>query len=510
MTANLSRRQFLKIASVGASAAFLGKLGFDLSPAQVAALDVRRQTGVLRVAWEVPATLDPIAASADTEIAFLNAVYDYLIDTDAGSTLIPRLASEWSVSEDGLTYTLKIREGVTFHDGSPLTVEDVLWSLNRLQEAEIIESLSSVTSIEAGEDNSVVFTLSATNPDFLYALSDNRALILKANAELIGEEFNGTGPFVLQEYLVGNRAVFTPNENYWDGAPALESLEFLYFSDGQAAISALQGGELDVALRMDNATFLSLKDTAGFVGVDIPTNGHDLVRIRSDREPGSDVRVRQAFRLATDRQAIYDRIQFGFGAVGNDTPIGPLYADYFASEYPVPARDVEAARALLTEAGYADGLDMTLYVPNSGDRPRLAEVLKAQWEEAGIRVEIELQDEATYYADNGWLEVDLGITGWGSRPFPQFYLNESLKTGARWNESHFSDEELDTLIELAETSTNQEERVQAYKEIQRILIERGPLIVPYYFAALMVTADYVEGVNLHPFPGRTNFHKATV
>jgi peptide/nickel transport system substrate-binding protein len=125
--ASLTRRNFLKVTAAGLAASLFGVQGFELDSAQAAAVLARRQSGTLRAAWGgAPATLDPLNASADTEIAFLNAVYDYLIDTDSGSMLVPRLAKSWSVSEDGLTYTLEIVEGVKFHDGSALTLDDII------------------------------------------------------------------------------------------------------------------------------------------------------------------------------------------------------------------------------------------------------------------------------------------------------------------------------------------------------------------------------------------------
>lgn len=511
----ISRRQFLKIAGVGLATTTLAQT-FDLSPAQAQALEARRQSGTLRTAWgHAPSTLDPLFASSDNEIAFLNAVYDYLIDTDSQSNLIPRLATDWLMSEDGLQYTLQIAEDVKFHDGSDLTLDDIIWTFDRLRDPEsgspTADLFSNIVSIEPGEEeNTLVFTLDHTEPDFLYNLTDNHAVILKAGAENIGNEFNGTGPFQLVEYIAEDRSVFTANPDYFGGAPGVETLEFIYFGDTEAAINALKGGVVDVVLRMDNPSFLSLSSDEMFNAIDVPTNGHDLVRLRADREPGSDERVRQAFKLATDRQAIFDRIQLGFGALGNDTPIGPLYGAYYTEEYMVPERDPEAAKELLAEAGYPDGLEMTLYVPNSGDRPALAQVLAAQWEEADIKITIEIQDESIYYAEDGWLEVDLGITGWGSRPVPQIYLDVAYKSGAKWNEAHFSDEELDKWIEIAGTSIDQEKRVEAYHEIQRILVERGPVIIPYFFAQFGVMAKYVENVSVHPFAGRTNFHAALV
>jgi peptide/nickel transport system substrate-binding protein len=153
---------------------------------------------------------------------------------------------------------------------------------------------------------------------------------------------------------------------------------------------------------------------------------------------------------------------------------------------------------------------MTLVVPNARGLPDLAQVLAAQWAEAGITVEIDVQEESVYYADGGWLEVDLAVTPWGSRPVPQIYLDVAYKTDAMWNEAHFSDPELDEMITLAGSSLDPAERVAAYKEIQRILVERGPVIIPYFFAQLGVFAPNVEGVELHPFAGRTRFHQATV
>lgn len=503
----ISRRGFLKVFAAGATAA-VGSVVLDLSaPGLASAQDM----STLRIAWLTPATLDPRSASGDSEIAVLNALYDYLIETDSAANLVPRLASSWDVSEDGLQYTLQIREDATFHDGSPVTVDDILWTIQWQQDAEgtVSNLLTSVESVDAGEGSSVVFTLTDPNPDFLYNLTDNKFVILKAGAENVGEEFNGSGPFILDELIPGDRAIMSANPNYWGGAPAIDTLEFVFFDDQQAGIAAVQGGSADAILRLDNSSFLGFTGDVNFNSTDIPTSGHHLVRLRADRAPGDDVRVRQAFKLATDRSAIWDRIQLGYGATGKDSPIGPAFGQYFLADADVPGRDPEAAAALLTEAGYPDGLDMKLHVPNSGSFPDLAQTLAAQWEEAGIRVEIQLEDENSYYVED-WLEVDLGVTGWGARPIPQIYLDVAYQTDAIWNESHYSDARVDELIDLARTSLDQEERTAAYKEIQQIMLDSGPIIVPYFFAQFMVTAGNVEGVELHPFAGRTNFHTAVL
>ncbi len=503
-TNEFSRREFLNIFAAGAAAA----VG-TVSLAPLGNIARAQDNGTLRMAMLTPATFDPRSASGDSEIALLNALYDYLIDTDESSNLVPRLASSWELSADGLVYTLQLRDDASFHDGSPLTVDDVLWTIHWHREAEstVANLLSSVESVEAAGGSAIAFTLNEANPDFLYNLTDNKFVILKAGADNIGTEFNGTGPFVLEEMIPGDRAILRANADYWAGAPSIDHLEFIYFDDQQAGIAAVQGGTADGIMRLDNSSFLGFSGDMNFNTTDIPTSGHHLARLRSDRAPGNDARVRKAFKLATDRNAIWERVQLGYGALGKDSPIGPSFGQYFLFEAEVPARDPAAAAALLAEAGYPDGLDMILHTPNSGTWPDLAQALAAQWEEAGIRVEVQLEDENTYWVED-WMEVDLGVTGWGARPIPQLYLDLGYRSDAPWNESHYSNARLDELIDIARSALDQEERVAAYKEIQQILLDDGPVVVPYFFAQFMVLANRVSGVELHPFSGRTNFNNA--
>lgn len=487
-------------------------------PEETAAAPVEPEStreGVLRVAMQPIVQTDPAFISSDSEVLVANHVYDYLVDVDPDSIAIPRLASEWTTSDDGKSYVFNLAEGVTFHDGSPLTAEDVVWTFNRLRDPALELPTSSLYSnildIQATGDLEVTFTLENPNPFFLYDLSDNHALILKAGTEDADTNFNGTGPFKVVEYLPEDRIVLEANEAYFvKGQPGLAGLEVIFFNDETASVDALRGGQVDVVMRMATSLFSSLQDEPGIITSDIPTNGFDLVRLRSDREPGNDPRVIQALKLATDRDAVFELVQQGYGAVGNDTPIGPLYSQYYASDLEPPARDIDAARQLLSEAGYEDGLDLVLHTPDTGGRPDLAVVLKDQWAEAGVNVEVSVEPESVYYGDDGWLEVDLGITGWGSRPYPQFYLDVMLVCEAKWNESHFCDTEFDELAVMAGTTLNEDERVEAYRQIQQLLIDRGPVIIPYYFAQFGAISDQFEGFELKAFAGRTDFREVAL
>ena len=504
---DLSRRDVLQIFAAGTVGA-VGTIALDRAPRMNLS---RANGGTLRIAWLTPAQLDPRSVSGMSEVAVLNALYDYLFETDAKSNLVPCLASSWERSEDGLRYTLRLVEDASFHDGSPFTAHDVVWTIQWQLDADgtIADVLEGIKSVAAADDHTVIFEITAADPDFLYRLTEYKIVMLKAGAENTGEIFNGTGPFYLEEMLAGDRAIMKANENYWRGAPAIETLEFLFFDDQQAAIAAVQGGTADGILRLDNFSFLNFTGDFRFNTLDIPTNAHHLARIRADRPPGDDIRVRKAFKLATDRAAVWERVQLGFGAVGKDSPIGPSFAQYFLQDAKVPPRDPAAAAALLADAGYPNGLDMNLHVPNSGSMPDLAQTLAAQWEEAGIRVAIQLEEENNYWVQK-WLDVDLGITFWGDRAVPQIYLDLAYRSGATWNESHYSNERLDELIDFTSSALDEEARAAAFKEIQRIFLDEGPIIVPYFYAQFMVMASHVSGVVMHPFPGRTNFHTATV
>ncbi len=476
--------------------------------------------GTLRIASQPIVQIDPALVSSDAEVMVANAVYDYLVDVDVNNNIVPRLATEWT-QPDETTYVFQLAEGVTFHDGSALTAEDVVWTFDRLRDPDLglptASLYSNIASIEATGDLEVTFTLTNPNPFFLFDLSDNHALVLKAGTEDADTNFNGTGPFKVTSYSPEDRLTMEANPDYFiEGEPHLAGIEMIFFNDQRARIDALRDGQADLVISMSVDDFVSLRSAENVATFTANTNAFDLIRLRSDREPGNDPRIMQALRLATDRDAIYNVVLQGFGAIGRDSPIGPLYSTYYSEDTELPAYDPEAAQALLAEAGYSDGLSMTLYTPDSGNRPALAAVLKEMWAQAGFNVDIVVEPESVYYGEDPetgepkWLSVDLGITGWGSRPYPQFYLDVMLVCDAEWNESHFCDEAFDALVETAGTTQDEAERVQAYKDIQALLIERGPVMIPYFFAQFGGISTDFAGFEMKAFPGRSDLRTVQV
>lgn len=466
-------------------------------------------SGTLRVALEIPVNLDPANASSDAEIAVLNAVYDYLVDVDAENQIQPRLATSWTVSDDGLSYVFQLAPGATWHDGDPVTPADVVWTFDRLRDPDLklptADLYANIADVQATGEHEVTFTLTKTNPFFLFDLSDNHALVVKAGSTDLGTTFDGSGPFKVVSYHAEDRMRLEANPDYFiEGKPGVADLELIFFSDQAAAVSALRGGQVDIVTRMPTALFPTLQNAPGIVTSSVPTNGFDLVRLRSDQPPGNDPRVVEALKLAVDRKAITEVVTQGLGVLGNDTPIGPMYGAYYDPDAVPPARDTAKAKELLAEAGYPDGLKLDLHTPDSGDRPDLAVVLKEQLAEAGFDINVIVEPESVYYGDDGWLAVDFGITGWGSRPYPQYYLDVMLRCDAPWNESHYCNPELDRLADVAGSSQDEQARVDAYAKIQQILATSGPIVIPYFFPQLGAIREGFTGFAMKAFPGRTD------
>ena len=468
----------------------------------------------LRIGYDPIVQTDPALISSDAEVSLANAVYDYLVDVDASNQIAPRLATSWQINQDGLTYTFQLTENAFFHDGSALTAEDVVYTFNRLRAPDsgfaTVDLYANVVSVEATGEYEVTFSLQTTNPFFLFDLSDNHALIVKAGTE-DASDFNGSGPFRVVNFSPEDRIELAANPDYFiEGQPGVANLIYIVFQDRAAAVDALRTGQVDIVMQLPTPLYQSLEAEAGIDRFDVATNAFPVVRLRADEPPGDDPRVMQAMRLAIDRPAILELVQQGMGAMGRDTPVGPLYPDLYTEEIPLPERDLEAARQLLADAGYDEGLALTLRLPEAQNFPDLAVVLKEQLSEAGFDIEVSVEPEGVYYGENGWLEATFGITGWGSRPYPQFYLDVMMVCGAMWNEAHFCDDEFDRWAQIAGTTTDQDEQVQAYYEIQRILIERGPILIPFFFPQLGAAREHVDGFEMKAFPGRSDLRTVTL
>lgn len=466
-----------------------------------------RRGGTMRRGWQPPTSLDPATQASSTEIAAVAQLYDWFVWIDEKNQPAKALATNWESNSAGTVWTFEMVKGATFHSGKTLTAEDVAYTFDRLRDkttgaatAALYANISEVAAVDA---NHVRFTLAKANPELPADLGDYHAAVIGKDSADLRRTANGTGPFILESFSPEDRATFKRNPNYWmQGLPNLDELHDIYSPQQSAQVEALRGGELDWVggLSAELAETLKREGKASiFLG---EPNMHFALRMRSDQGPLADNRVRQALKLATDRAAILQAARLGYGATGRDTPIGPIFGDYYL-DAPEPKRDVARAKQLLQEAG-ATNLTLTLMAQNAFDVPKIALVWKQQMAEAGVNIEINQVPPDIYYQDTGWLEVELGITEWALRATPQPYLQLAYTTGAKWNESHWSDPDVDRLSAEAASELDRAKRAAIYKEIQRIFIERGPIIVPYFERTVVATSAKVKGLVVHPdFPRST-------
>ncbi len=491
---------------------------------------------VLSVGLRKLTTIDPALGANDPEVMFNRLQYDYLIDILPDGTLAPSLATSWETSADGLTFSLELRDGVTFEDGSSFGSEDVVFTFERLVTAgsSIVGLLGTdddgpTWTVEAAGPLSVVFELEQPNADFIYGVASRFALILSSDASDVNEiatgadpyaNFNGTGPFVLSEYAADQRAVFVANENYWGGTPELDEVELIFFDDDQSQLDAFRSGDLDFIIKVPDDLLSALNRVADATVVNQATNTHPVIRLRADEGSiGEDVRLRQAFKYATDRELINLDVLDGAGTVGNNDPIGPTYGALYnpqANQAFDPDRAKELIAAVLAdgtgngyvvEVGGEARIEVPFYVGNTFEYGLVAEFLQQQWEESNIFVELNVVPENVYYAegDNNWINTQLGMTAWGSRPTPQEYLSVAYTTGAPFNEAAWSNAELDALAAQASETADVAARGAIYDEISAIFLEEGPILIPYFRPVVGAFKNYVQGLEMHPFPGRTNF-----
>lgn len=500
------------------------------------------EADILTVGLRKLTTIDPALGANDPEVMFNRLQYDYLIEILPDGTLAPSLATSWEISADGTVFTFSLRDDVTFEDGTSFDAEDVVYTFERLVTAgsSIIGLLgvdadgNPTWTVDAANSTTAVFTLDQPNADFLFGVASRFAMILSSETQDVNTiasgsdpyiNFNGTGAFVLVDYAADERAVFEANTNYWGGTPGLDGIELIFFDDDQSQLDAFRSGILDFIIKVPDDLLAALNRVEGASVVTRPTNTHPVIRLRADDGSiGEDVRLRQAFKFATDRELINLDVLDGAGSVGNNDPIGPTYGALYNlqdnQEYN-PARARELIAEVLADGtgnGYVvevDGearVEVPFYVGDTFEYGLVAEFLQQQWEEANIFVDLNVVPENVYYAegDNNWINTQLGMTAWGTRPTPQEYLSVAYTTGAAFNESAWSDPELDALANEASQVADVDARAAIYDEISEIFLERGPILIPYFRPVVGAFREGVTGLDMHSFPGRTDFRGVTL
>lgn len=361
-----------------------------------------------------PPHLDPTSAAAGAiDSVLYSNVFEGLTRFGADGSVNPGLAESWTISDDGLTYTFKLREGVKFHDGTDMNADDVVFSLNRTQGEDSANAqkalYAGIASVEAMDPTTVKLTLSAPNGSMLFNLAWGDAVIVAPESiENIKQTPIGTGAFKFDSWTQGDKIDLSRNENYWGTAPALSKATFKFISDPTAAFAAIMAEDIDAFAGYPAPENLpQFEADPRFQVIVGNTEGETILSTNNKMPPFDNVTVRKALAHAIDRQAIIDGAMFGLG-----TPIGTHFAPHNPDYVDLTANspyDPEMAKKLLAEAGFPDGFKTTLKLPPPSYARRGGEIIAAQLRAVGIETEISNLEWAQ------WLEQvfrgkDFGLT----------------------------------------------------------------------------------------------------
>lgn len=351
-----------------------------------------------------PPHLDPTAgaAAAIDEVTYSN-LFESLTRIDARGEVVPGLAESWEVSPDGLTYTFKLRPGVTYHDGTGFDSADVKFALDRARGADSVNAqkgyFAAIGSVETPDPLTAVVTLTRPDGQFLFNMGSNDAAIVAPESAATNRQKPvGTGPFRFDRWVSGDRVVLVRNPGFRDPAvPKLGEVVFRFISDPAAQLNAMRSGDVDAFPNIGATESLPVLEADGNFTVTVgTTEGETVLALNNARKPFDDVRVRRAVAHAVNRQDVIDGAMFGYG-----TPIGSHFAPHRAGYVELTGlypHDPAKARALLAEAGYPDGFDAVIRLPPPVYARRGGEIVAAQLAEAGIRLRIEPMEWAP------WLE----------------------------------------------------------------------------------------------------------
>lgn len=494
MAMSLDRRTLIKLAG-GSSVAMLAGAG---PVAVVTAQDAGAGGELVIGKGQEAVGFDPAIVTAVSSFDLITVVYERLVEFDEAGEPQPMLAESWDIPDDQ-TYVFTLREGVTFHNGQPLTAADVKHTFDRIKDEATasprIAQFTSVDAIEATDDLTVTFRLNAPYGPFLATLSSGFSSIVPADDTLdLQAEMVGTGPFMLESWQQDTETVLTAFADYRVAEePQLATLRYRIMTEESARLAAIRTGEIQLTAVADPLTVESAQQSEGVQVLEHDTTDYYLLGLNCAEAPFDDPKVRQALSLAIDRQAIVDAVFFGRGHVSG--PIVPTLGQWAqpVDQLPNYTVDREQATALLEEAGAAD-LSFTILVGSLYQEfESIALVIQDQLAEIGVTVELEPVEWGTFI--DRWIARDFqGFVSYNqSGNDPDGSLYSAFITDGGTNAFQFSNEDVDRLLEEGRTTTDPEARRETYQEAETLLAEQAPAIFICTRVGFFALRDTVSG-----------------
>jgi peptide/nickel transport system substrate-binding protein len=473
-------------------------------------------TGTVRVALPTPAVgIDPVLINDEGGLAVFGQTAEYLIFSDAELNPVPVLAESWESNDTGEVWTFHLDPDATFHDGSPVTAADVVATVQGIAGGNAGPAFQTYgvdpAQVVAVDDQTVEFTLTQPNGAFPFFMSSDNynAGILPASfwesfepeSGAYEASFVGSGPWINESFEPGVGGVWVKNENYWrDNSGQPERMEITFFADETAAVTGFQEGRFDAIPHISFSGATPLLDNPDAQVSSISTAQHRQVYFDTSKPPFDDKRVRQAIALTLNRDELIEGLLGGYGVVGNDHPIWENFPMYNADAVDQRAANLDEARQLLADAGYPDGFEAPLDTLVFFEVEDLAQLIAESAAEIGIDLTVGVYDSGTYYSDY-WLAADgsMGIVNYGHRGVPHVYLGAPLLSPDRlgdgsWNASHWSNTDYDALFDQFTAAPDLDTQTEIAGQMQALLNDEVPFIVPYYVDHISVTAPGFSGL----------------
>jgi len=519
----LSRRDFIRRATVvgisvpvlGSILAACGSSGTTSAPSGGSTTAAGKPGAVIKAGITTPASaINPVTVADQGGLDMLAQTGEYLILSGQKLDLKPVLATSWTPNAKADVWTYKIRQGVKFQNGAPLTADDVVYTYqlhtNPKGSSAALSAFAGVlqpAGVVKVDDFTVAFHLEAPNGNFPYLTSsDNYNMIILPkgyNPAKWESTFLGTGPFKLGSYTPKAGATFTRNEAYW-GTKALPSqTQFTFYDTQPPSVVALTGGTIDVLGQFSVSGGEALLNGSYNI-IKLKSSAHRQLSMRNDQAPFTDPRVRQAIALSLDRPQIVQALFKGSADVGNDSPFAPVFP---STNHSIPQRtqDIAKAKSLLQAAGHGSGFSTQLYTEDIQEIPNYAQIVAQEAAAIGVKITLKVQPQSTYYGtfkfgSSPWLDATMSLVDYGHRGVPNVFLgapfqtiNAKTGTGA-WNAAHFSNAQYDKLFAQYVAAADLTTQRSIAGQMETLLLNETPVIISYFYNYLTATTQGVTGV----------------
>ena len=446
-------------------------------------------------------SLDPHKATAAGTKEIIFNIFEGLVKPDENGNLINAVASDYTISEDGLVYTFTLRDNVKFHNGNVVTAEDVKYSLERvsglLDGTPLISTLSTIKSVDILDEKTVQVTVENANTELIYSFV--AAIIPAGSGEDETADPIGTGPFSFVSYKPQEGIVLAKNPDYWqEGLPYLDQVEFKIINSADTALLELQGGTIDFYAYLTDSQAQALQGSHQVISS--PTNMVQALFLNNAVEPLNDVRVRQAISYALDKESINDFVGGGNGTLLSSAML-PTLKEYYVDlndTYGTTA-NVEKAKELMAEAGYADGFDMEIAIVSTYEfHMQTGEVIVEQLKEIGINATIKGMENSSWLDEvyNG-RQFDATITALTCDMTPGYLMNR-FQTDSSKNFINFQSAEYDEIYAKAQAALDPDEKAGYYKELQKILCDQAGSVFIQAPANQTAISSKLEGYKFYP------------